>query len=321
MVHATKNNETPGGKLYICSTPIGHLADSSERLLQTLRTVDIVACEDTRHTRKLLTHFDIHPPKLVSYHEHNEASRQHMLLDAVAEGQSIAIVSDAGTPLLSDPGRVIVDSAIEAGFPVIPVPGPSALLAAMVASGLPFTPFLYLGFAPRNKRGLRKWLAPFRALDVTFVIYESPHRLRSTVSILAEELGAKNAVLAKELTKQHETFIRGTLPELAEYVETEGARGEYVIVVDNRDSDGDGNRVVKGLDDAAGDDEQSSGAKAGDEAAEVLADPWRLAVAHVEQRMAEGMRHKEAVQEAVGMFGVHRRDLYNETLKGGAGEA
>jgi 16S rRNA (cytidine1402-2'-O)-methyltransferase len=144
MVQVVKNNAQDGPKLYICSTPIGNLSDVSERLVATLQSVDIVACEDTRHTRKLLTHYDIHPSRLISYHQHNEHARQDWMATAWEEGQSIALVSDAGTPLLSDPGALLVDTAIEHGIPVIPVPGPSALLAALVGSGMPMTPFVYL---------------------------------------------------------------------------------------------------------------------------------------------------------------------------------
>ncbi|GMA63978.1 16S rRNA (cytidine(1402)-2'-O)-methyltransferase [Alicyclobacillus fastidiosus] len=287
MVHVVRNNADEGPKLYVCSTPIGNLSDVSHRLLDTLRSVDVVACEDTRHTRKLLTHFDIHPEQLISYHQHNEQSRQGFAQHAWDEGKSIALVSDAGTPLLSDPGAIIVDTAIERGIPVIPVPGPSALLAGLVGSGLPMTPFVYLGFPPRSAKGAKEWLTPFLPLPATLVMYESPHRLHATLLFLREQLGDKNAVLAKELTKQYETFVRGTLSELVLYSEEESVRGEFVILVDNR----------------------------GSLTAEVSpADQMEEAVKFVVDRVAAGERHKSAVQAATEKYGVNRRALYNETL-------
>lgn len=312
LARVTKNNEAmPSGKLYICSTPIGHLADSSERLLTTLRCADIVACEDTRHTRKLLTHFDIHPKKLLSYHEHNEESRQHVLLEALQLGQSVALVSDAGTPLLSDPGWVVVDAAADIGVPVIPIPGPSALLAALVGSGLPLTPFLYLGFPPRQKRGFLSWMAPFQFIPATLVLYESPHRLLATLKNLSEQLGDKPAVLAKELTKRHETFIRGTLGDLERHVEEEGSRGEYVIVIDNRHVS---SVATPHLDENENfSDGENLGRSTDVTASE--ANAWQQAVDYVVQKLNEGEHHKMAVQEASTRYGIHRRTLYNETLR------
>ncbi|EPZ53214.1 16S rRNA (cytidine(1402)-2'-O)-methyltransferase [Alicyclobacillus acidoterrestris] len=287
MVQEMKNNAGDGPKLYVCSTPVGNLSDVSYRLLDILRSVDVVACEDTRHTRKLLTHFDIHPDQLISYHQHNEQARTGFAERIWDEGRSIALVSDAGTPLLSDPGAVLVDLAIAREIPVIPVPGPSALLAGLVGSGLPLTPFVYLGFAPRQGSAAKSWLAPFLSVEATFVMYESPHRLHATLRLLLEQLGDRPGVLAKELTKQHETFVRGTLSELVEYTEEKDARGEYVILVDNR----------------GGHDEPENEQARMEEA-----------IAFVEARVASGERHKSAVLEAAEKYGVNRRTLYNETL-------
>ncbi|WAH37313.1 16S rRNA (cytidine(1402)-2'-O)-methyltransferase [Alicyclobacillus dauci] len=295
MVRVRKNNVDEGPKLYVCSTPIGNLSDTSDRLLSTLRSVDIVACEDTRHTRKLLTHFDIHPPRVISYHQHNEQSRQEFVMEMWDAGQSVALVSDAGTPLLSDPGAILVDTAIERGVPVIPIPGPSALMAALVGSGLPMTPFLYLGFPPRQTKAAKSWLGDFVNIQATLVIYEAPHRLTATLQFLADALGDKPAVLAKELTKQHETFVWGSLVELVSYSNEVAAKGEYVILVNNR-----GERVTTGTDADAGTPGE---------------DAWEQAVQYVVDKIEQGMRHKEAVQEAAARFAVNRRDLYNATIR------
>ncbi|MFD1673585.1 16S rRNA (cytidine(1402)-2'-O)-methyltransferase [Alicyclobacillus fodiniaquatilis] len=277
-----------GPKLYICSTPIGNLSDVSERLVTTLKAVDIVLCEDTRHTRKLLTHFDIHPPKVASYHQHNEQLRQAWMAEAWAQGQSIALVSDAGTPLLSDPGEVAVDTAIERGIPVIPIPGPSALLAALVGSGFPLQPFVYLGFLPRSLGAMETALQTYLPIPATLIMYEAPHRLVATLERISQLFGEKRAVLAKELTKKHETFIHGTLPELAQYVKDEAVRGEYVILLDNR-----GIRASEEVDPEA---------------------VWQQAVDLVLEKMAQGERHKTAVQAVALQLSVNRRDLYNATL-------
>lgn len=278
-------HESP--KLYICSTPIGNLSDVSQRLIDTLRNVDVVLCEDTRHTRKLLTHFDIHPPRLVSYHQHNEHTRQEWMTELWSEGRTMALVSDAGTPLLSDPGALLVDTAIAAGVEVIPIPGPSALLAGLVGSGLAMTPFVYLGFPPRQLGAKHTWIGAYRELPATLVMYEAPHRLVAALAFLLETLGDKQAVLAKELTKRYESFRRGTLSELLEYSHSVEPRGEYVVIVDNRDTVSDVALLQTAFDDA---------------------------VEHVQNALANGTRHKEAVQGAVAKYSVNRRDLYNATI-------
>ncbi|WDL99434.1 16S rRNA (cytidine(1402)-2'-O)-methyltransferase [Alicyclobacillus sp. ALC3] len=280
---------TEGPRLYVCSTPIGNLQDVSLRLLDVLRTADVVAAEDTRQTRKLLTHFDIHPQQLVSYHEHNLRDRAPDLMRWWSEGKTIALVTDAGTPGISDPGDDAVGLAIKQGVPVVPVPGPSAVLAAIVASGLPSLPFTFVGFLPRVNRELRKVLDDLDRALGSVVLYESPHRLVGTLEKLAERWPERQAVLAKELTKRHEGFARGTLIELARYVTEVHPRGEYVIVLA---------AVVS---------------QRGDEGV-VEATSLAQAVAAVRRAMAEGMSHSEAVQEAALSHGVRRRDLYRLTL-------
>ncbi|MCL6594278.1 MAG: 16S rRNA (cytidine(1402)-2'-O)-methyltransferase, partial [Alicyclobacillus sp.] len=220
-----------GARLYVCGTPIGNLADVSFRLLDTLRQADVVAAEDTRHTRKLLAYYDIHPPLLISYHEHNWRSRASDFLRWWQEGKTVALVSDAGTPGISDPGAEAVALAVEHGVPVIPVPGASALVTALSGCGFTAQPVVFLGFLPREQRAARAALAPFLNAPGVLVLYEAPHRLRATLRLLAEQWPQRPAVLGKELTKRHEAFMRGTLVELAKQAEEEEPRGEYVLVL------------------------------------------------------------------------------------------
>lgn len=233
-------------RLYIVSTPIGNLADMTHRAVEVLRQVDRILAEDTRRTRILLRHFDIATP-LVSAHAHNEAARAAQLVEWLDAGEDVAMVSDAGTPLVSDPGARIVRKVLEAGHEVVPVPGASALLAALVVSGLDPEPFTFFGFLPRSGRARAERLARIAALDHTSILYEAPGRLASTLRDLAERCGGEREVaVARELTKVHETVFRGTLAEAAAYYERERARGEVVIVVS-----GGGNNTY---DDEAGPD-------------------------------------------------------------------
>jgi 16S rRNA (cytidine1402-2'-O)-methyltransferase len=219
------------GTLYIVSTPIGNLEDVTIRALQTLRDVDVIACEDTRHTRKLLTHFGIET-KTISYHEHNEIERASELCEMLAAGRSIAIVSDAGTPLISDPGFRIVSRAIERGINVVPVPGANAVVAAVSAAGLPSDKFFFAGFLPARAGARVARLEQLRSLDATLVVYEAPHRIKATLRDAAEILGPRDAVVAREITKLHEEFVRGTLSQLAEtFTDKNRARGEIVLLI------------------------------------------------------------------------------------------
>jgi 16S rRNA (cytidine1402-2'-O)-methyltransferase len=193
------------GTLYLVSTPIGNLDDITLRAIQTLRRVDLIACEDTRHTRKLLDHHGISTPTL-SCHEHNESARLPQLLVHLASGQSIALVSDAGTPLISDPGFRLVQAAIAAGTPVVPIPGPNAAIAALTASGLPTDSFYFAGFLPPKDAQRRKRLAELTALQVPVILYEAPHRILDTLDALHPD---HPVVLARELTKVHEEILRG----------------------------------------------------------------------------------------------------------------
>jgi len=218
------------GTLYLVSTPIGNLEDITLRALRILRAVSLIAAEDTRTTRKLLSHYDIHTP-LTSYNEHNRRAKTPRLLEALAEGD-VALVSEAGTPAISDPGQHLVAAAWEAGVQVVPVPGPSVLTAALSASGLSTRRFLYLGFLPRQPGPLRKLLRSVRDSSETLIAFEAPHRLRVTLGILREEMGDRRAAVCRELTKVHEEVFRGRLSEAAEHFRE--PRGEFTLVVEGR---------------------------------------------------------------------------------------
>jgi 16S rRNA (cytidine1402-2'-O)-methyltransferase len=220
-------------KLYIVSTPIGNLEDVTQRALTVLRTVDRVLAEDTRHTAILLNRYEIRVP-LVSLHEHNEAARGQEVLDWLAAGERLALVTDAGTPLISDPGERLVRAVLGAGFEVVPVPGASAVLAALVGSGLSACPFTFFGFPPRSGKARAALVRRLQEVDHTTVLYESPQRLeRLLVDLVAAGAGERAVVVARELTKVHEEFRRGTVRELAAYYgENPLVRGEVVVLLE-----------------------------------------------------------------------------------------
>jgi 16S rRNA (cytidine1402-2'-O)-methyltransferase len=215
------------GAVYVVATPIGNLEDLSPRAQRVLSEVAAIACEDTRHTGLLCARFGIDTPR-VSLHAHNEARRVPELLLRLARGESIALVSDAGTPLVSDPGERLVRAALDAGYAVVPVPGPSAVLAALVASGFATRPFAFAGFLPRKGAERERELAALADFPGTVVLFEAPNRAQATLADLARAFGPRRAVLARELTKRHETVLRGRLGELA----LDELRGELVIVVE-----------------------------------------------------------------------------------------
>jgi 16S rRNA (cytidine1402-2'-O)-methyltransferase len=217
--------------LYIVSTPIGNLADTSHRAVEVLRAVARVLAEDTRRTSVLLRRYDIGTP-LISAHEHNEVARIDRVLEWLDAGDDLALVSDAGTPLVSDPGARLVQAVLEAGHGVVPVPGPSAVLAALVASGLPPEPFTFYGFLPRSGRERTERLAELATLRHTSVLYESPERLVKLLEALAERSGdGRRVSVSRELTKVHEEHVRGTLEEVAEHYRG-GVKGEVVVVLE-----------------------------------------------------------------------------------------
>ena len=219
------------GSLYLVATPIGNLEDITFRAVRTLKEVDLIACEDTRHTRRLLDHYGIGKPT-ISYHDHNEQGRASSLIDRMVAGSSIALVSDAGTPLINDPGYRLVTSAVSAGVRVIPIPGPSAIATALTASGLPTDAFYFGGFVPQKRVARHKMLESLSDLDCALVFYEAPHRILETLEDIDHVYGAREVVLARELTKLHEEFLRGTALALFRTLEDRGTpKGEMTIVI------------------------------------------------------------------------------------------
>ena len=218
------------GTLYVVATPIGNLEDISARAVRVLREVDVVACEDTRRTRALLTHFEIRTPT-VSYYEHNKLARGPQLLRQLREGRSVALVTDAGTPGISDPGFMLVRDARAEGVPVVPVPGASAVAAALSASGVPADRFVFDGFPPVKPGRRLNRLAALRDLDTTVVLYESPHRIQATLEAIGTVFGEREIVVARELTKQFEEIVRATPAAHRERLASAGVRGEFTIVI------------------------------------------------------------------------------------------
>jgi 16S rRNA (cytidine1402-2'-O)-methyltransferase len=219
------------GTLFIVATPIGNLEDITFRAVRTLKESHLIACEDTRQTRKLLDHFGIATP-LVSYHDHNEAPRAAELVEKMLAGSDVALVSDAGTPLVSDPGYRIVTAAVEARIPVVPIPGPSAVLTALSASGLPTDEFRFAGFLPAKSGQRKKLLQDLRDETATVIFYEAPHRILEALEDIETELGARQVVVARELTKLHEEFLRGTSSEIrAQLAARPAVKGEITLLI------------------------------------------------------------------------------------------
>jgi 16S rRNA (cytidine1402-2'-O)-methyltransferase len=272
------------GTLYLVSTPIGNLGDITFRAAEVLRRASVVLAEDTRRTATLLRHVEASVPML-SAHEHNEAARVAGVLERLAAGEEVALVSDAGTPLLSDPGRRIVEAAIEAGHAVVPVPGASALLAALVASGLPAEPFTFFGFPPRKGRERDALLEEVAAAPRTSVLYESPNRLATLLEDLSSRAGADRRVaVARELTKLHEEIVRGGAGEVAAHFREEPPRGEIVVVVSPAAEVAD-----TAVDEAAGD-------------------------ALARALLAEGHSSRDVVRELRRRLGISRNDAYRIAL-------
>lgn len=228
-----KSFETQLPTLYLVPTPIGNLQEMSPRAIQTLQEVDVIACEDTRTSGQLLKRFDIHN-RLIAYHNFNEESSAKGILELLREGKSIALISDAGYPLINDPGQKIVTLATEEGYPVVPISGPSAFLNALVASGLVAQPFLFIGFLPQSHTDRIKKLNTYKNYPMTMIFYEAPHRIEKCLKDCLDVFGDRNMTLARELTKMHEEFIRGTISEILPIVSE--CKGEMVIVMEG-DSD------------------------------------------------------------------------------------
>ncbi|MCM3873494.1 MAG: 16S rRNA (cytidine(1402)-2'-O)-methyltransferase [Pyrinomonadaceae bacterium] len=271
------------GTLYVVSTPIGNLEDLTYRAVRVLSEVDIVACEDTRHSQKLLHHYGI-KTKTVSYHEHNERDRAGELLASIKSGLDVAVVSDAGTPGISDPGFRVVRMALEAGLQVVPIPGPTALVSALVASGLPSDEFFFAGFLPARSGARRSRLADLVAIPSTLVFYEAPHRLVASLVDVREILGEREAVVARELTKLHEEIVRGRLSEIVSWFSQAGhePRGEMVVVIDRK--------VI------AGSDEET---KSSESVASIVA-----------SFEAEGLDPRSALKKSARQLGISRDEAY-----------
>jgi 16S rRNA (cytidine1402-2'-O)-methyltransferase len=277
------------GTLYLVATPLGNLEDITLRALRVLREVRVIAAEDTRHTRKLLNHFAIATPT-ISYHEHSGPAGTASVLAALTEGD-VALVSDAGTPAISDPGADLIRVALTAGYPVVPIPGPSAVIAAVIASGQPTSQFTFLGFLPRRSQDRRALLLSVSREPRTLIIYEAPHRLRASLDDLFAVLGDRDACLARELTKVHEQWLRGTLSALrARYRSHDEPRGEYTLVI--------------------------AGASQAETAAteEVAATLSSRARDRLRELLAKGTSTRDAAALVARELGLPRRELYRLAL-------
>ena len=221
------------GKLYLCATPIGNLEDITYRVLRTLKEVDLIAAEDTRNSIKLLNHFDIHTP-MTSYHEYNKIEKGKILVNKMLEGMAVALITDAGTPGISDPGEELVSMCCEAGIEVTSLPGPAACITALTLSGLSTRRFAFEAFLPADKKERGKVLEELQNETRTILLYEAPHRLRKTLEELLETLGNRRATLCRELTKKHETAFRADLKELVEYYRENEPKGECVLVIEGK---------------------------------------------------------------------------------------
>ena len=276
------------GTLYLVATPLGNLEDITLRALRILRESRLIAAEDTRYTRKLLNHFEITTPT-ISYHEHSGRVGIAIVLVALAEGD-VALVSDAGTPAISDPGADLVSAAIAAGYPVTPIPGPSAVITALIASGLPTDQFTFLGFPPRRKHERRALLASVRNEPRTLALYEAPHRLRACLDDLLAVLGDRDACLARELTKLHEEWLRGKLTSLRAHYTREEPRGEYTLVI------------------AGAHDTRRPEIKV------EPAEREKMARARLRALLTEGNSTRDAAAQVAAELGISRRDAYRLAL-------
>ena len=279
---------TVTGMLYLCATPIGNLGDITYRAVEMLRAADVIAAEDTRHTRGLLAHYDIHT-SMTSYHEHNKEEKGAELIARMRAGETVVCVSDAGLPGIADPGGDLARRAIAEGIPVTPLPGANAALSALICAGLPLDGFTFVGFLPRKEKKRRELLARVAAYPETLIFYEAPHRLRDTLAALVDALGAqRRACAARELTKKFEELRRMTLGDLLAHYREHEPRGEFVLIV-------------------AGADES---AVAADDVEEMsLTERY---AAHI----AKGLDKKEAMRRTAQELGISRRDVYQALLAG-----
>jgi len=269
------------GLLYIVSTPIGNLEDITLRALRILKEVDFIAAEDTRHSLKLLNHYGISKP-MISYWKEKEQVRSDEIIKKLLSGRSVALISDAGTPGISDPGAVLIRKAIEEHVQIIPVPGPSAFVSALSLSGLPTDEFSFLGFLPAGKTQRQKNLTELYLERRTLIFYEAPHRIVETLADMEMIFTGRNAAVAKEITKMHEEILRGTIPEIIAALNQSTVAGEYVIVVEGNKAEG--RHTID----------------------EVLPEVFSL--------MRKGLGRKEAVRRVSDIYGLSKKELYNRSL-------
>ncbi len=273
----------PTGNLYIVATPIGNLEDITLRAIRVLKEADLIAAEDTRHTQKLLAKFDIHSA-LTSYHDHNKEEKAPVLVAKMLEGKSVALVSDAGTPGISDPGYFLINLAVDQKIPVVPIPGATAAIAALSISGLPTDSFVFEGFLPSKHTARLKRLDELKEEKRTLVFYEAPHRITETLTDMAEVLGERKAVVTRELTKIHEEAIRGNLADVLDRLQKGSLKGEFTIIVHGAtakpaDQNIDTKEYLKNL------------------------------------MLHRGLTKKEAIAAAAEELGLPKKDVYKESLK------
>jgi len=276
------------GTLYICPTPIGNLEDITIRVLNTLKNVDLIAAEDTRHTLRLLNHFEIQKP-LTSYHEHNTRTKGKSLINKLLEGENIALVSDAGMPGISDPGSDIIKLCIEEEIPFVVLPGPTATILALVGSGLDTNKFTFEGFLDRDKKGRRQRLEAIKKEDRTLIFYEAPHRITTTLEDIFNILGNRQGVIARELTKRYEEFIRGSISELIDHLKLNPPKGEIVLICE--------------------------GVNLEEEALEKQNKLEEISIKdHILTLMEDGLDKKVAIKEVAKLRNISKRDVYKEAL-------
>ncbi len=282
-------SETMSGKLYLCATPIGNLEDITFRAIKVLESVDLIAAEDTRHTRKLLNHYDI-KAKLTSYHEHNKYEKADELVSKMLAGENIALVTDAGTPGISDPGEELVKKCYEAGIEVTSLPGASAVVVALSMCGLSSRRFVFEGFLPAEKKERKEALARLEKETRTIVLYEAPHHVLATLRELEKVLGERQIRILRELTKIHESVLSLSIPEAVRYFEETEPKGEMVLVIEGKDPE------------------------------EILAESRKKwdAVSiqeHMEQYLSQGLSEKDAMKQVAKDRGISKRDVYDEVKK------
>ncbi len=278
------------GTLYLCATPIGNLDDITVRCLKTLKECDLIACEDTRHSLGLLNHFGISKP-LTSYFEHNKKEKGKYLISLLCEGKNIALITDAGTPAISDPGEELVAQCIEEGIRVVPIPGCVALINALIISGQKTGRFSFEGFLSVNKKSRREHLSALKDDERTLIFYEAPHKLIRTLCDMRECFGQRRISLIRELTKIHEEAIYTTFDEAIAHFETASPKGEYVLVVEGKNPD-----------------------EKKEEQKEVFSS--LTLTEHVKKLMADGIDKKDAMKKVADLRGISKRDVYNEFVKG-----